>query len=159
MTARTAPSRSGLPWALALLVAGCAGAAASASASAGAGAGANAAPGSAGAAPAGGGATGGKKLNKYTGNAAAIQDGRTLYLQYGCSGCHGAGGGGGMAPPLTDDAWKFGSDDQTLFKLIKGQIPEQTMPRVYNDMPEDEVWKILAFVRSLYAGDPQKVDW
>ncbi len=101
----------------------------------------------------------GTKINKYTGNAAAIQQGRALYLQYGCSGCHGVGGGGGMAVPLLDDVWKFGSDDATLFKLIKGQIPEQTMPKVYNAMPDDEVWKILAYVRSLYAGDPQKVDW
>ena len=105
------------------------------------------------------GPKGTKKLNKYTGNAAAIQQGRALYLQYGCSGCHGVGGGGGMAVPLVDDVWKFGSDDATLFKLIKGQIPEQTMPKVYNAMPDDEVWKILSYVRSLYAGDPQKIDW
>ncbi|MFL5270818.1 MAG: c-type cytochrome, partial [Anaeromyxobacteraceae bacterium] len=148
-------SRQGLPWLLALLVplVGCAGP--------GAGAGANAAPGSAGGATVAetGGAGGGKKLNKYTGNAAAIQEGRTLYLQNGCSGCHGVGGGGGMAPPIVDDVWRFGSDDQTLFKLIKGQIPEQTMPKVYNALPDDEVWKILAFVRSQYAGDPQKADW
>jgi cytochrome c(L) len=103
--------------------------------------------------------SGSNKVNKYTGNAAAAQEGRALYLQYGCSGCHGAGGGGGMAPAVIDDVWKFGSDDRTLFKLIKGQIPEQTMPRVYNDMPDDEVWKILAFIRSQYAGDPKKVDW
>jgi cytochrome c(L) len=102
---------------------------------------------------------GAKKLNRYTGDAAAIQQGRALYLQYGCSGCHGVGGGGGMAPALVDDVWKFGSDDATLFKLIKGQIPEQTMPRVYASLPDDEVWKILAYVRSQYAGDPQKINW
>jgi mono/diheme cytochrome c family protein len=113
--------------------------------------------GGAAAAPAGKG--GAKKLNKHTGDAAAIKEGRALYLQYGCSGCHGVGGGGGMAPPITDDVWKFGSDDGTLFKLIKGQIPEQTMPKVYANVPDEEVWKILAYVRSLYAGDPQKVDW
>jgi cytochrome c(L) len=102
---------------------------------------------------------GGKKLNKFTGNPAAVKEGRALYLQYGCSGCHGVGGGGGMAPPITDDVWKFGSDDGTLFKLIKGQIAEQTMPKVYANLPDEEVWKILAYVRSVYAGDPQKADW
>lgn len=62
-----------------------------------------------------------EKLNPYTGNAEAIQEGRALYLQTGCSACHGAGGGGGMGPALLDDEWKFGSDDLTLLKLIKGR--------------------------------------
>jgi mono/diheme cytochrome c family protein len=101
-----------------------------------------------------------KKLNPYTGNADAIKAGRTLYLQYGCSGCHGVGGGGGMGPPLvTDHKWKFGSDDETLYKLIKGQIDAQTMPKIFGNMQDEEVWKILAFVRSIYAGDPSTVNW
>lgn len=71
------------------------------------------------------------KLNPYTDKAEAIQAGRTLYLQHGYSGCHGVMGGGGMAMPLLDDVWKFGSDDATLFRLIKGQIPESMMPKVW----------------------------
>lgn len=38
-----------------------------------------------------------KKLNPFTGNADAIKEGRQLYLQSGCPGCHGSGGGGAMA--------------------------------------------------------------
>ena len=100
-----------------------------------------------------------KKVNPFTGNAPAIKEGRALYLQYNCSGCHGVGGGGGMAMPLIDETWKFGSSDETLFKLIKGEIPESTMPKTWNSLEPDEVWKIVAYVRSLYAGDPSKVDW
>ena len=101
-----------------------------------------------------------KKLNPYTGNAEAIQQGRTLYLQTGCSGCHGVGGGGGMGPPILDDEWKFGSDDDTLFKLIKGEVPQQTMPAAFgNVLKEEEIWKIIAYVRSLYSGDSSKVNW
>lgn len=101
-----------------------------------------------------------QKLNPYTGNAEAIQQGRTLYLQTGCSGCHGVGGGGGMGPALLDDEWKFGSDDNTLFKLIKGEVPQQTMPAAFgNVLKEEEIWKIIAYVRSLYSGDPGKVNW
>ena len=101
-----------------------------------------------------------KKLNPYTGNAEAIQEGRTLYLQTGCSACHGAGGGGGMGPALLDDEWKFGSDDLTLFTLIKGEMPQQTMPTTFGSvLKDDEIWKIIAFIRSLYQGDPNKVDW
>ena len=101
-----------------------------------------------------------KKLNPYTGNTEAIEQGRALYLQTGCSGCHGPGGGGGMGPALLDDEWKFGSDDLTLFKLIKGQIPQQTMPAAFGGvLKDDEIWKIIAFIRSLYQGDPSKIDW
>ena len=101
-----------------------------------------------------------EKLNPHTGNAEAMQQGRTLYLQNGCSACHGAGGGGGMGPALLDDEWKFGSDDLTLVKLIKGEIPQQTMPAAFGGvLNEDEIWKVIAFVRSLYQGDPNKIDW
>jgi cytochrome c(L) len=100
------------------------------------------------------------KLNPYTGDPEAIKQGRTLYLQLGCSGCHGVGGGGGMGPALLDDEWKFGSDDETCSKLIKGEIPQQTMPAVFGkELPDDDVWKILAYVRSLYQGDPSKTNW
>src|SRR5262245_50270359 len=101
-----------------------------------------------------------KKLNPYTGNAEAIKEGRTLYLQTGCSACHGVGGGGGMGPALFDDEWKFGSDDLTLSKLIKGEIPQQTMPAAFGGvLKDDDIWKIIAFIRSLYQGDPSKIDW
>jgi cytochrome c(L) len=105
-------------------------------------------------------AQGAAKLNKYTGNPEAIKEGRAIFLKYGCSGCHGVGGGGGMGPPLVDDVWKFGSSDETLFKLVKGQIPDQTMPKVLGEqMTDDEIWKAIAYIRSIYAGDPSKIDW
>ncbi len=101
-----------------------------------------------------------RKLNPYVGNPDAIKEGRKLYLESGCSGCHGVMGGGGMGVPLLDDVWKFGSDDETLFKLITGQIPEGTMPKVFRDVLSDEqVWKIIAYVRSLYRGDPARINW
>jgi cytochrome c(L) len=100
------------------------------------------------------------KLNPYTGDQEAITAGRTLYLQVGCSGCHGVAGGGGMGPALLDDEWTFGSDDDTLSKLIKGEMPQQSMPSVFGkELQEDDMWKILAYVRSLYRGDPSKIDW
>jgi mxaJ protein len=99
------------------------------------------------------------KKNPFTDKEDGIAAGKKLYIQVGCQGCHGGGGGGGMAASLIDDNWKFGSDDETLFKLIKGQIPEQTMPTVYNTLPDEQVWQILAFIRTLYIGDPAKRNW
>jgi len=102
-----------------------------------------------------------KKLNPFTGNPEAIAEGRKVYFLYSCNACHGGTGGGGMAgaSPLFDDEWKYGSDDETLFKLIKGQIPGQIMPAVGQNMKDDEIWKVLAWIRTLYKGDPSKVNW
>ena len=103
-----------------------------------------------------------KKLNPFTGNEEAIKEGRQLYLQSGCPGCHGSGGGGAMAGAgvLFDGAWKFGGDDETLFKVTKGTYPGQTMPAVFGAILTDEqIWKIIAWIRSIYKGDPDLIVW
>lgn len=101
-----------------------------------------------------------KKLNKYTGNAEAAQEGRALYMKYGCSACHGVAGGGGMGVPLNDDVWKFGSSDEEVFKLIKGDVAASTMPKVFGQqMTDEEIWKVITYMRSVYVGDPSKVNW
>lgn len=102
-----------------------------------------------------------KKLNPYTGNAEAIKEGRGVYFKYSCNACHGGTGGGGMAgaPPIFDDTWNYGSDDETLRKVIRGEIPNQIMPAFGQSMTDDEIWKVLAWIRSLYKGDPSKINW
>ena len=102
-----------------------------------------------------------KKLNPYTGDPKAIKEGRGVYFLYSCNACHGGTGGGGMAgaSPLFDDQWNYGSDDETLFKLMKGQIPGQIMPAVGQNMTDDEIWKVFAWIRSIYKGDPSLINW
>src|SRR4051812_6240944 len=41
----------------------------------------------------------------YQDNRWAIGEGKRLYDQMNCSGCHGPGGGGGIGPSLIDDDW------------------------------------------------------
>lgn len=99
-----------------------------------------------------------------------VAEGQKLLLQYSCSGCHGGGGGGGICPPLTNDTWVYGGDDDTLFRLVtlgSDELQKQGYTRtgrenVVGPMPpfgtiiknSDDLWKILAFVRSKYSGDP-----
>lgn len=103
-----------------------------------------------------------KKLNPFTGNEEAIKEGRQLYLQSGCPGCHGSGGGGAMAgaTAFIRDTWKFGGDDETYFKVTKGTYPGQTMPAVFGAILKDEeIWKMIAWIRSIYKGDPDRIVW
>jgi len=112
--------------------------------------------------------------NPDTGNEAAIAAGKELFVSKACSGCHGAGGGGGMCPPVINDTWVYGSDDTTLFNLIRlGSTGLQAKgytrvghENVVGDMPpfagvvtEEEEWKLLAYVRSKYGGDPSLKNW
>lgn len=90
-----------------------------------------------------------------------VEEGRKIYLGYSCNGCHGGTGGGGMCPPLTNDIWVYGDDDDTLFRLIalgtdKLGRPRKRTERVKGPMPPfeelfdttDELWKIMAFIRA-----------
>jgi mono/diheme cytochrome c family protein len=98
------------------------------------------------------------KLNPYTSNPEAVKEGEKFYVLYGCSGCHGRGGGG-MGLPLIDDVWKYGGDDATLMKLIKGEITESPMPKFGQTLTEEQIWKIIAYIRSIYQGDPAQIVW
>jgi hypothetical protein len=113
--------------------------------------------------------------NPYTDNPQMIQAGQKAFFGYGCNGCHGGGGGGGICPPLGDGVWIYGSDDDTLFRLVtlgsdKLQAAgyyRQAVENVVAPMPsfgpliksDDELWKIIAFVRSVYKGDPKRRNW
>jgi len=89
-----------------------------------------------------------------------VLEGRKLYLTYGCVGCHGVTGGGGMGKAILDDQWIFGSDDATLFKLIRGEMPKQTMPNAIGKVLTDaQIKQVLLYVRSIYKGDPAKINW
>jgi mono/diheme cytochrome c family protein len=99
-----------------------------------------------------------------------VAQGQTLFRSYPCAGCHGGDGGGGMCPPLTTSNWIYGGDDDTLFRLVtlgsdqlqKKGYTRQGIGAVMGPMPpmgpiiknSDDLWKILAFVRSRYDGDP-----
>ena len=99
-----------------------------------------------------------QKLNPYTGKADAIAEGQELFKKFNCHACHGMAGGGGMGPNLTDETWQTGdgsdADLQTQIKEGKGN-----MPPFKSLLTDDQVWKLIAFVRTLYKGGPDKVRW
>ena len=113
----------------------------------------------------------GTLVNPYKDSQADIvAEGGKGLLHYACSGCHGGGGGGGMCPPLTNDTWVYGGDDDTLFRLVtvgsdellKAGYSRIGRENVVGPMPpfgtiiqsSDDLWKIITFVRSKYNGDP-----
>jgi cytochrome c oxidase cbb3-type subunit 3 len=76
-----------------------------------------------------------------------LGEGKTLYSAMNCVGCH-AHGGGGMGPALMDDLWRYGSDPDQVFSTIAEGRPNG-MPAWGGKLTDDQVWKLVAYVRSL----------
>jgi cytochrome c oxidase cbb3-type subunit 3 len=83
----------------------------------------------------------------YSENAYAVAEGKRLFDQYNCSGCH-AHGGGGIGPPLMDANWIYGSQPQNIHDTILEGRPNG-MPSFRGKIPEFQVWEIVAYVRSM----------
>ena len=102
-----------------------------------------------------------EKLNPFTGDSTAIAEGRQLYLKYNCYGCHGQRGGGGMGKPINDTRWAYGGDDASVFETImegrQGGMP--SFKALASDIEEEDVWKMIAYIRSFYTGDPDAIVW
>ena len=83
----------------------------------------------------------------YDANAYAISEGKQLYEWYNCKGCH-FNGGGGMGVPLMDEEWIYGGSTQNIHDTIVQGRPNG-MPSFGGHVPDDQIWKIAAYVRSL----------
>ena len=90
--------------------------------------------------------------NPYDNNAFAVSEGQRLFNAYNCVGCH-ANGGGGMGPALMDDKWIYGSAPENIYTTIIQGRPNG-MPSFAGRIPTQQVWQIVAYVRSLSGMNP-----
>ncbi|HEX9108709.1 MAG TPA: c-type cytochrome [Longimicrobiales bacterium] len=100
----------------------------------------------------------GSLKNPYTGNPERIAAGKALWFKMSCYGCHGTMAGGGMGPNLTDAEWRYGGDDTSVFTTIKYGRPGG-MPVWGAKLSDDEIFTVMAYIRSLYKGDPSTKVW
>ena len=85
--------------------------------------------------------------NGYEENAFALSEGKRLYSQFNCVGCH-AHGGGGMGPPLMDAKWVYGAEPEQVFSTIVEGRPNG-MPSFRGHIADFQVWQLAAYVRSM----------
>jgi cytochrome c oxidase cbb3-type subunit III len=74
-------------------------------------------------------------------------EGKRLYTQYNCSGCH-FNGGGGIGPPLMDALWIYGDRSENIYSTIVEGRPNG-MPSFRRKIPDNQVLQIAAYVRSM----------
>jgi mono/diheme cytochrome c family protein len=83
----------------------------------------------------------------------------------GCNECHGGNGGGGICPALTQGVWFWGNTDDVLFRLVTlgsvdlekegykrlgyGTVHAPMPPMGATIKTSDQLWKIIAFIRSI----------
>ena len=91
-------------------------------------------------------------VDPYAGNAVALAAGRQLFIEYNCYGCHGGHGGGGMGPSLRDKTWIYGSSDAHVFDSI-AEGRAHGMPAWGTKVPRDQIWKLVAYIKSMGTSD------
>lgn len=83
----------------------------------------------------------------YQENAYMVNEGKALFNQMNCVGCH-SNGGGGMGPALMDDEWIYGSDPQQIFSSIAQGRPNG-MPSWSAVLSNDQIWRLVGYVQSM----------
>jgi len=76
-----------------------------------------------------------------------VNQGKQLFVQYNCSGCH-FNGGGGIGPALMDAQWIYGSNPENIYDTITEGRPNG-MPSFRAKIPDSQVWQLVAYVRSM----------
>ena len=85
----------------------------------------------------------------YLEDPAAITAGRRMFRAV-CTGyCHSTTPGVTKdAPNLFDCNWDHGNTDADLYRVINQGVPETEMLPFEGKIPEDTIWKVIAYVRS-----------
>src|SRR6202521_1987457 len=99
--------------------------------------------------------------NPLAGDSKAAKAGE-FEFRINCAFCHGLGAhGGGRGPDLTRAHKRHGDSDADLFQNISQGIPGTVMPANGTNgqgvgMTDDEIWQIIAYLRSIQVQAPAK---
>jgi cytochrome c oxidase cbb3-type subunit III len=99
--------------------------------------------------------------NPLSGDPKAAKAGE-FEFRINCAFCHGLGArGGGRGPDLTRARKRHGDADAYLFQNISQGIPGTVMPANGTNgqgvgMTDDEIWQIIAYLRSVQVKTPAK---
>jgi len=88
-----------------------------------------------------------QQKNPFAGQGAAVAAGAKLYAT-NCAPCHGVSGQGtGNVPPLTEGPTQTVPEGEVFWFITTGSIKNGMPP--WNTIPEEDRWRIVAFVRTL----------
>jgi putative heme-binding domain-containing protein len=88
--------------------------------------------------------------NPRAGDPNAIRAGLARF-QLSCAECHGIDAKGVFGPDLTT-LWAAGVSEERIFDIVRRGIQGSSMPA--SRMPDDEIWAVLAYLRTLAPSVP-----
>lgn len=92
---------------------------------------------------------------QYVEDPAAIENGKSIFINNNCGGCHRTDGGGNtIGPNLTDEYWLHGGGIKNIFLTIRNGVVEKGMPAWGRAMSAHDVRDVTYFVMSLRGSNP-----
>jgi cytochrome c oxidase cbb3-type subunit 3 len=85
---------------------------------------------------------------------AQVAKGKELFVAKTCANCHGEQGQGIIGPNLTDKFWIHGGKPEMVFTTIKTGVPDKGMPVWGEQLSQEEMTSLTAFVLSLKGTNP-----
>lgn len=87
-------------------------------------------------------------------DAAQIEEGKNVYMNFTCATCHGKLGEGGVGPNLTDEYWLHGGSVQDIFKSVKYGWPDKGMKSWKEDLSPSQMAAVTSYIMSLKGSNP-----
>lgn len=75
-----------------------------------------------------------------------------------CSACHGIHAEGGRGPALNRGDFEAGDRDIDLYRVIANGVPGTEMPPFGLRSTEENIWRMVAFLRTFEASEDERVD-
>jgi cytochrome c oxidase cbb3-type subunit III len=85
----------------------------------------------------------------YTSNAYDLSQGKQLYSEFNCSGCH-AEGGGASGPAFLDGWWRYGPQVVSIYVSIRDGRP-RGMPAFGSRLTTEQIWQLAGYVQTIGA--------
>lgn len=85
----------------------------------------------------------------YKSNAYDLSQGKQLYSEFNCSGCH-AEGGGASGPAFLNGWWRYGPQAVSIFVSIRDGRP-RGMPAFRSRLTTEQIWQLAGYVQTIGA--------
>jgi len=91
----------------------------------------------------------------FSGDQKLAVQGRELFIENNCYGCHGGLAGGAMGPSLRDTTWKYGGTDSMIYHSIHDGRP-MGMPPWAGRLNDRQIGAIIEYIHSMRTkAEPQ----